>query len=81
MARIDDEQKPLNRPSAEEIVEARKHPGGWIYRIAGHFRPDEDVPPEAIVGAWRVDDFGVVTGEFHPNPKYDQIKHPAIRID
>jgi hypothetical protein len=57
-------------PSAEAIEEARKHPNGWVYVIDGHFSSTEHVPPTAIVGAWRVDAEGRITGEFVANPKY-----------
>jgi hypothetical protein len=54
-----------------EVIEAaRKNPGGWVYKIEGTFGPDERVPPEAVVGAWKVDDLGNLTGEFLSNPKY-----------
>lgn len=79
MARINSEQESLSQPSIEEVAEAKKHPGGWIYRIAGHYSPEESVPPEAIVGAWQVNEFGVITGAFHTNPRYDSTKFPAIR--
>jgi hypothetical protein len=36
-----------------EIQEATRHPNGWVYRIAGQFGPNDGVPPEAIVGAWK----------------------------
>ncbi len=55
----------------EEVRQAaRQNPGGWVYKIDGAFGPTEPVPPEAIVGAWKVDDRGSLTGEFRPNPKY-----------
>jgi hypothetical protein len=65
-------------PCAEEIAEARKNPGGWIYRIAGRFRPDEAVPGAAIVGAWKVDDSGNIVGGFVLNPHYDMERHPPF---
>jgi len=39
------------KPYPQEIEEARRHPGGWVYRIASQFQADESVPREAIVGA------------------------------
>jgi hypothetical protein len=57
-------------PTAELVAEARKFPGGWVYEIDGQFGADEHVPPEAIVGAWAVDESGHLTGEFVPNPRY-----------
>lgn len=55
----------------EEVVKAAKgNPDGWVYKIEGAFGPDEHVPPEAIVGAWKVDGDGNLTGEFRKNPRY-----------
>ena len=57
-------------PSLEARAEARRHPNGWVYQIDGTFGPDDAVPPEAIVGAWKVDEHGEIVGDFVPNPKY-----------
>jgi hypothetical protein len=54
----------------ELVAEARAFPGGYVYEIDGEFGPDDVVPPEVIRGAWPVDDMGVPTGEFIPNPNY-----------
>ena len=54
-----------------EVIEAaRMSPNGWVYKIEGAFASDEHVPPEAIVGAWKVDGQGNLTGDFMNNPKY-----------
>lgn len=52
-------------------MEARQNPGGWVYAITGNYGPNEAVPPQAIKGAWKVDDDGNICGEFIPNPNYD----------
>jgi hypothetical protein len=52
------------------VAEAAKHPGGWVYEIAPGYDPAGRVPPEAIVGAWKVDDAGRLTGEYTPNPNH-----------
>lgn len=55
----------------EEVLNAAKaNPNGWVYKIEGTYGPDDAVPPEAIVGAWKVDASGNLTGEFVSNPKY-----------
>lgn len=59
------------RPTPGEIEEARKFPNGYVYRISGHFDPNGFVPPEGIVGAWKVDENGRITGGFIPNAKFD----------
>ena len=64
------------QPSPGEVDEAKKFPNGWIYRIAGDFAPEQDIPPEAIIGAWEVDANGEITGEFMDNPIYDAASFP-----
>lgn len=55
----------------EDVINAAKaNPNGWVYKIEGNFGPDDAIPPEAIVGAWKVDEFGNLTGEFVSNPRY-----------
>lgn len=56
-------------------IEAKSHPNGWVYAIAGDYGADEAVPPQAIQGAWKVDANGNLTGEFKSNPNFD----PAYR--
>jgi hypothetical protein len=59
------------QPSPEMELEAKKNPNGWVYVIRGNFGPNDAVPPEAIVGAWKVDASGkIVENSFQPNPKY-----------
>lgn len=57
-------------PTPEMIVEAKKNPNGWVYQIDGKFGPEDAVPPESIVGAYKVDGNGCLTGEFQVNPNY-----------
>jgi hypothetical protein len=59
-----------NKIPIEAINEAQRHPNGWVYKIDGRFGPDDHVPPEYIVGAWKVDATGEITGEFIENPNY-----------
>ena len=58
------------RPSAEVVQQAKQHPNGWVYEIDGEFGEDEDVPPEAIIGAWEVDGEGNLTGKYLKNSGY-----------
>ena len=58
------------KPTLGEIEEAKSQPYGWIYRISGKYDPDGTIPPEAIVGAWKVDGEGDIEGQFIPNPNY-----------
>jgi hypothetical protein len=58
------------KPTPEMLEEAKQYPNGWVYKIDGHFRPDENIPPEAIVGAWKVNAAGEIEGDFIENPRY-----------
>lgn len=57
-------------PEPQELEEATRNPNGWVYRISGTYGPDEEIPPEAIIGAWKVDESGKISGDFIRNPKY-----------
>ncbi len=72
MASMTQEKRGAKSPLPGEVEEAKRNPGGWVYRIAGAFGPNDSVPPDAIVGAWKVDTHGVIAGEFIPNPDYRQ---------
>lgn len=55
----------------EEVISAaRENVNGWVYKIEGTYSSTEYVPPEAIVGAWKVNEKGDLTGDFFPNPRY-----------
>ena len=54
-------------------IEARSHPGGWVYEIDWPYRDDQSIPPEAIKGAWKVNDSGILTREFEVNNMYREI--------
>lgn len=58
-------------PFPAEIEEAKRTPGGWVYRIAGNFGPKDRIPPEAIIGAWKVDPNGNISGAFVRNKNFD----------
>jgi hypothetical protein len=61
----------LEHEITEDVVRAAlENPNGWVYKIEGSFGPTEYVPPEAVVGAWKVDEVGNLTGEFVLNPNY-----------
>lgn len=54
----------------EMLAEAKNNPNGWVYQIEGNLGPNDHVPPECIVGAYKVDEKGLLTGEFKPNPNF-----------
>ena len=62
--------------TADVLQAARQNPDGWVYKIDSAFGPNDNVPPEAIVGAWKVDSSGNIVGAFIPNPNY---RHPISK--
>ena len=64
----------MKKPPQEAIKEALKHPNGWVYEIDEAFKNKLNVPPQAIKGAWKVDENGIIVGEFIPNPNYLESK-------
>ena len=58
------------QPPAELVAEARRVPGGWVYEVEAGYSATDAVPPEAIRGAWAVDDEGNLTGEYRANSGY-----------
>ena len=56
----------------ELLAEARTKPGGWVYAIDPAYAPDGPdgaVPPEGIIGAWKIGEDGMPTGEYEANPR------------
>ena len=49
---------------------AANNPGTWLYAIAAGFDPMGEVPPEAIKGAYWVDESGEITDTYQPNDRY-----------
>ena len=73
-------QSPHQIPP-ELIEAARNNPNSFVYKIDGSY-PIRDplgdaVPASAIVGAWKVDGSGNITGDFVPNPNYRPWKPEA----
>lgn len=62
--------KQKHHVSVEVLRAAQANPNGWVYKIDGAFGDHDKVPPEAIVGAWKVNAIGELTGEFLENPNY-----------
>ena len=65
------------KPFPGEVDEAKRNPNGWVYRIGGHFGPNDRIPREAIVGAWKVNTDGKIIGDFMKNANYDANRWPA----
>lgn len=60
----------MNKNNPELIKEAKNNPNGWVYVLNKEFERKQEVPPEFIKGAWKVDEKGEIIGEFIPNPNY-----------
>lgn len=58
-------------------LQAKQNPSGWVYEIDWVYGPDDYVPPEAIVGAWKVDDNGNLTDIFEKNSKHTPVRKAA----
>jgi len=57
----------------ELLAEAKATPGGWVYSIDAAYAPDGPygrVPPEGIIGAWKIAEDGTPTDEYWANPDY-----------
>lgn len=52
------------------IIEAKNNPNGWVYKIDQRYDLTGDIPPQAIVGAWQVDEYGCIYGSFISNKNY-----------
>lgn len=52
------------------VAEAKTRPGGWVYEIVGDYGPNDAVPPNAIRGAWKVNEDGEVLGDIQLNPNF-----------
>ena len=53
--------------------EAAKRPGGYVYCIDPRYAKDGAdgaIPPQGILGAYPVDERGVIVPEFMANPNY-----------
>jgi hypothetical protein len=62
------------KPTKEAIEEAKNHPSGWVYEIVGQYDKDGDIPARAIKGAWKVNEKGIIEGEYIPNPDFNVSK-------
>jgi hypothetical protein len=66
--------KPFTTPSEGAIKEALNHPNSYVYVIDEEYADKQDVPAEAIAGAWKVNEHGIIAGPFIPNAKYQPKK-------
>lgn len=62
------------KPTKAAKEEAKRNPNGWVYALDKAFEKEENVPIEAIKGAWKVNSKGKIVGDFIPNPDYIELK-------
>jgi len=62
------------KPTKTAKEEAKRNPNGWVYVLDKTFEKEENVPSEAIRGAWKVNSKGKIVGDFIPNPNYIELK-------
>lgn len=65
-------QNPPGPPITDEMREqARQTPDSWLYIVdPGYEESGEDVPPQGVVGAYRIDSDGEIDEQFHHNDEY-----------
>lgn len=65
-------QNPPGPPITDEMREqARQTPDSWLYIVdPGYEDSGEDVPPQGVVGAYRIDSDGEIDEQFHHNDEY-----------
>jgi hypothetical protein len=70
----------LFNPDTAAIEAAKQNANGWVYKIDFQYPSQDQVPHEAIVGAWKVNAQGVIEGEFVPNARYCPIERSKRRL-
>lgn len=67
---MDEYLKQISVPSEEAKKEALKNANGYVYVLDKEYEGKDDVPSKAILGAWKVNEKGIIIGAFLPNPNY-----------
>ena len=58
-------------PPQNAIQEALRFPNGYVYEIDERYKNMLEVPATAIKGAWKVNQQGLIEGDFIENPNYN----------
>ncbi|GAB3546551.1 hypothetical protein J2S53_002917 [Actinopolyspora lacussalsi] len=69
-----DESLPPYAPQITEEMreQAKQTPNSWLYIVDPAYEASgENVPPEGVVGAFRIDESGEIDERFHPNDEYE----------
>ncbi|MBE9374770.1 type VII secretion system-associated protein [Saccharopolyspora sp. HNM0983] len=69
MSQPDEQSAP---PITEQMREyARQNPNSWLYIVdPGYEQEGEEVPPEGVIGAYRIDENGELDEDFQANGGY-----------
>ena len=67
--------------TTEVIEQAKLTPNGFVYKIAGEWGDDVEIPGDAMVGAWKVNERGNIVGNFIPNQHFDLEKWKDRKIN
>lgn len=70
---MSDQPEPrLSPPISDQMREqAKQTPNSWLYIVDPGYETDgDDIPPEGVVGAYRIDDQGEIDEDFHHNDEY-----------
>lgn len=67
---MSDYLKEISEPSDEAKAEALMHPDGYVYVIDKEYKGKSDVSPKFILGAWKVNENGIIVGSFISNRNY-----------
>lgn len=66
------EQRPSPPVTDDMREQARQTPNSWLYIVdPGYQESGDDVPPEGVIGAYRIDENGEIDEEFQHNEEYD----------
>lgn len=58
-------------PITEELkAEALRSANGYVYVLDENYSKAQGVHPTAILGAWKVNEYGIIERIFIPNPNY-----------
>jgi len=63
-----------NKPKITNEIKkiAKMNPNGWVYKIDARYEKHYSgrIPVEGIMGWWKVDNSGIIDGDFVANIKY-----------
>lgn len=58
----------------ELVEEAKRTPNGWVYERGRRYRGSQHVPPDTVLGVWKVNADGEIESDLILNPRYRKRK-------